>query len=137
MYLLDTDHLSLFQRNHPQVTQHLLSKNPNLLATSIVSYEEQVWGRLNRIRQAKDDIALLRAYKNLEQTLNFFQNIQLVNLDAVSLQIFRQLRSEGVRIGTQDLRIASIALRHQMIVVTRNHKDFSKVPQLHLEDWSF
>lgn len=49
---------------------------------------------------------------------------------------FRQFRQMGIRIGTQDLRIASISLVHKAIVVTRNRKDFDQVPNLIIEDWS-
>ena len=49
---------------------------------------------------------------------------------------FRQFRQMGIRIGTQDLRIVSITLAHDGIVITRNHKDFDRVPGLKNEDWS-
>ncbi|BAU64143.1 hypothetical protein STA3757_15130 [Stanieria sp. NIES-3757] len=35
----------------------------------------------------------------------------------------------------KDLRIASIALMQHAIVVTRNYKDFSQVPNLQLDNW--
>ena len=36
----------------------------------------------------------------------------------------------------KDMRIASIALANNAIVVTRNHRDFSQVPGLTIVDWT-
>jgi len=49
---------------------------------------------------------------------------------------YETLRRQKIRIGTQDLRIAAIVLAVKGILVTRNWKDFAKVPDLTLEDWS-
>jgi len=49
---------------------------------------------------------------------------------------FDAFRSQGVRIGTMDLRIAAIAVSNDLAVLTRNTVDFGQVPGLHVEDWT-
>ncbi len=49
---------------------------------------------------------------------------------------YDQLRGQKIRIGTQDLRIASVVLAVGGVLVTGNTRDFSQVPGLALEDWT-
>ena len=49
---------------------------------------------------------------------------------------FQDLLTLRLRIGTQDLRIAAIALVNKLIVLTRNSRDFGRVPGLVTEDWT-
>ena len=41
-----------------------------------------------------------------------------------------------MRVGSQDLRIAAIAIANDGILVTRNRRDFEKVPNLAIADWT-
>ena len=53
-----------------------------------------------------------------------------------AINYYEDLIRQRIRIGTQDLRIAAITLSANGILVTRNRKDFEKVPNLLLEDWT-
>jgi len=61
---------------------------------------------------------------------------QILPFDEPAAIKFDEVRQAGVRIGTMDLRIASIALSHECTVLTRNRVDFDKVPDLQVEDWT-
>jgi hypothetical protein len=55
---------------------------------------------------------------------------------ALTAEHYGMLRKQKIRIGTQDLRIASIVLAVNGTLVTRNQRDFAQVPELTLEDWT-
>lgn len=48
---------------------------------------------------------------------------------------FKELRRAGVRIGPNDLKIASLAITNDALLLTRNARDFSRVPGLRFENW--
>jgi tRNA(fMet)-specific endonuclease VapC len=50
-------------------------------------------------------------------------------------QIRARLAAQGLPIGPNDLMIASIALSNQLILVTHNIREFSRVDGLQIEDW--
>lgn len=107
------------------------------MTTTIITVEEQLKGRLNSIQKARSQVIISTAYHKLKLTINFFQSITVLNFDENAYNIFQNLKSQQIRIGSQDLRIASIALAVNGIMVTRNQKDFSKIPNLIREDWTF
>jgi tRNA(fMet)-specific endonuclease VapC len=69
-------------------------------------------------------------------TLVFFQSITVMPFDELAQMIFSSLRAHRARVGTQDLRIAAIALSQEATLVTRNRQDFAGIPSLQVEDWS-
>jgi tRNA(fMet)-specific endonuclease VapC len=136
-YILDTDHLTLLKRNHPIVTAKIASVRPENISVTIVTVEEQLRGRLaivSKISQQPEKFSLAYGYL-LESVLDFC-NLNLINFDPIAVEQFQQFRRQKIRIGTQDLKIASIAISQQATLLTRNYRDFVQVPGLLMEDWS-
>ncbi|MGB3769481.1 MAG: type II toxin-antitoxin system VapC family toxin [Phormidesmis sp.] len=139
LYVMDTDHLSLFERNHPSVVSCVLKSRQSALddlSTTVISMQEQLEGRLAQIRRARDSEPLSLAYVRLKRTFKLFADLDVLDYSTVADTRFREFRKAGVRIGTQDLRIASIVLLSEGVLLTRNLRDFEKVPGLKIQDWS-
>lgn len=135
LYILDTDCLTLFQKNHPIITQRVKQVNPAQLATTAITMAEQLKGWLNVIHKYNTE-KLIAAYQGLEDSVKFYNTIEVISFDTVAYQVYQNLKQQKVRIGTQDLRIASIVIAQKGILVTRNSRDFEKVPNLKFEDWT-
>ncbi len=60
----------------------------------------------------------------------------VLQYDIKSHEIYQELKGQRIRVGTQDLRIASITLAYKGILLTRNLQHFEKVPGLSIQDWS-
>jgi tRNA(fMet)-specific endonuclease VapC len=139
-YLLDTDHISILQRQSgpeyttlmARIAQHPLAD----LAFSIINFHEQVLGCHTYISRARSSSDVVRGYRMLAQVLRDFAAVPVILFDAAAAAVFDGLLARRVRIATMDLRIASIALSHGVVLVTRNVSDFGKVPGLQIEDWT-
>ncbi len=136
LWILDTDHISLLQRGHPAVERRIRSIDLNDIAITIISVEEQLYGRLNNIRRAKSSETLKTSYQGLYETLDDFKAANVLEFNTTAISLYQELVNQKIRVGTQDLRIAAIALSVNGILVTRNQRDFTKVPNLLFEDWS-
>ncbi|MGK7927053.1 MAG: type II toxin-antitoxin system VapC family toxin [Spirulina sp.] len=135
-FIFDTDHFSLFQRKHPIVGRKVSRIATENLFLTIVSAEEQVRGRLSVIRRASSPQDAIIAYRRLRTLLDDLKNVNLLDFSEEAATIYERLVRQKIRIGTRDLRIAAIALSVEGIVVTRNRRDFEKVPGLNLDDWT-
>jgi tRNA(fMet)-specific endonuclease VapC len=135
LYIFDTDHLSLYGRNHPVLIERLQERSL-VLTTTAINIEEQLRGRLAQVAEAKDGIALFNTYYWLSETVKMLSVFEVLQFTEASQTIYRDLKSQRIRIGTQDLRIASIVLAHQGVLLSRNARDFDKVPDLIVENWT-
>ncbi len=135
-YVLDTDHVSLLQRGHPQVVTHLIRVDATDRAVTVVTATEQIQGRLAVIRRATTEIAAAHGFRHLQETIEFYLTVKVLPYDVAAVSLFEQLRQQKIRIGTQDLRIAAITISNNATLVTRNSRHFRLVPQLSIVDWS-
>lgn len=136
LWVLDTAHVSLFQRRHPAVVEQLRLRKDSEFATTIVTYEEQMQGWLAVIRRSPTPETLIRDYGKLASARRFFEEMQVLDFTAAAAVVYAELLGQKLRVGTQDLRIAAIVLSIEAVLVTRNRQDFERVSGLQIEDWS-
>ena len=136
LFVLDTDHLSLYQRAVEPLLSKLLSHPPGELAITIITVEEQLRGRLAQIRKAVTGAHLTECYRWLGETVDQLARLPVLYFDEKAATVYEALLSRKVRIGTQDLRISAIVLSRNAVLLTRNGQDFSRVPDLRLDDWT-
>ncbi len=135
--ILDTDHLSLVLRQAEcPLLDRLDQVPPDDVATTIVSFQEQVQGWLAYLQGARGDRQILRAYAELDALLRWFAKMNVLAFDQEAQNRFQSLRKQCRRVGTLDLRIACIALATDSTLLSRNLRDYRQVPGLRVEDWT-
>jgi tRNA(fMet)-specific endonuclease VapC len=137
MLVLDTDHLVELDRGSASgaVLQRKLEEAGDEVATTIISAEEQFRGWLAQIHRQRDPHEQIAAYQRLHRRIEFFAAWHVLPWDTAAADILQELRRQRIRIGTMDLKIASIVLAHDVTLLSRNLRDFHQVPGLQVEDW--
>jgi tRNA(fMet)-specific endonuclease VapC len=136
LYVLDTDILTLLHDGNAAVANHVLSHAPAEVAISVISVEEQLTGMYTKLRRAKKPEDLARAYEELAKRVRLLGSLPILLHTIQTIARYEELRALKLNVGGMDLRIAAIALENRAKVVTRNLRDFRRVPGLDLEDWS-
>ena len=137
MLVLDTDHLVELDRGSSQgaALQRKLEDAGDEVATTIISAEEQFRGWLAQIHRQRDPHEQIATYQRLQRRMAFFAAWHVLPWDTDAADILQGLRRQRVRIGTMDLKIASIVLAHDATLLSRNLRDFQQIPNLRVEDW--
>lgn len=138
MILLDTDHLSVFtderDDRHGLLTGRMEAAMDKVACT-VISAEEILRGWLAIIHRLRDVHRQIPAYLRLRQLFDVLCDWEITPFDDRAADQFVALRRQRVRIGTMDLKIASIALVNDALLVTANTRDFAQVSGLHYENW--
>lgn len=127
-FLLDTDICSAYLKNDQRVVAKLLLHFGGLHISVVTVGELLTWARRakaapNRLQGVRD---LLKA-----------STIHEIDLSAA--EKFGELRAkmldQGITVGEMDLFNSSIALVHNLAMVTHNAQDYANIPGLTLVDW--
>lgn len=131
MYLLDTNVCIrlLNKSGNSQFVQKFLVRSPTDFRLCSVVKLELYYGAYKSSKRSQ----------NLEKLNQFFQQFESLTLDDTSAQLAGQIRASldasGTPIGSNDLLIGAIALSHNLILITHNTREFSRIDGLQLEDW--
>jgi tRNA(fMet)-specific endonuclease VapC len=128
-YLLDTDTLIYVYKRAGNCLTRLKPQNDGDVAISTISLFELEYGMGksdNRINMDSYVLSLCRRYA----VLDFDRE---ASLQAGTIRAL--LHTRGTPIGPYDIQIAGIALSNNLTVVTRNVREFARVPQLKVENW--
>lgn len=106
------------------------------MLTTIITAQEvsEGWSAFIR-RQKAGSEKQIHGYTQFQHSLEMLMALMILPFDAQAASVFRALRKNLPQAGTQDIKIAAIALAHDATVLTRNVVDFTKVPDLRVENW--
>ena len=130
-YMLDTNICIYAIKHKPEkVFQKLQTVDPQDVCVSSVTYAELVHGVEKSAAVEKNRLALTMLLANIE-ILDF-------DVDAADCygKIRADLEKKGTPIGSLDMMIAGHAMSMGYTVVTNNVKEFSRVPDLKIENWA-
>jgi tRNA(fMet)-specific endonuclease VapC len=139
-YLLDTDHLSILQRRTGDSYSNLSTKMSlyplSDFVVSTVTFHEQILGCHTYINRSRNMNEIVKGYEMITRLVKDFKVLPMITFDSNAGLIFEQLKIQKIQVATMDLRIACIAIANNLILLTRNTKDFNKIPNLVTENWT-
>jgi tRNA(fMet)-specific endonuclease VapC len=129
-YLLDTDIcVYLIRKNPAHVLKRLASLRIGDVGISAITFSELRFGAENS----------LEPESNRQLLLEFVAPLEMLDYPADAAATYGRLRAAltkiGKMIGPLDMLIASHAVHLDSILVTNNISEFSRIPDLRLENW--
>ncbi len=131
MYLLDTNIcIYAIKKKSENLLQKLSINFEKGILISSLTVAELEFGVSNSRFPEKNRFSLL-------EFLSIFTILDFRESDAIPYgEIKTHLRRKGTIIGPIDLLLAAQALSNKLVFVTNNTKEFSRIENLKIEDWS-
>ena len=128
--LLDTNIcIGILNSRDPVLKQKLTAKPPSDFVLCSVVKAELIYGA-RKSQKVESNLQLLQDFFGIFESLPFDDEA------ATHYGVLRTtLEKAGTPIGASDLMIASIALAYDLVLITRNQREFLRVPALRVESW--
>lgn len=132
LYLLDTNVCVFYLRQRdPGLIQRIKMHRPDEIRLCSIVVAELHFGAFRSLPQFQA--------ANLTLLAHFLPLFVSVPFTDAAAEVFGRIRADqmagGAMLGPYDLQIAAIALAENLVLVTHNTREFSRVPGLPLEDW--
>lgn len=128
-FLLDTNTCVYALKRWPGVIARLQQLSPDDVSVSAVTLAELRFGACKSSKPVKT-----RASVNA-----FLAPLAVIPFDPMAADDYSEIRLDlersGLPIGERDLLIAATARSRGLTVVTHSTKEFTRVPELSVEDW--
>jgi tRNA(fMet)-specific endonuclease VapC len=130
VYLLDTNVCIAYLKNrNSRVNRYFNTIESDKIALCSVVKSELFYGSMKSNNPQK----------SLNIQLLFFRQFISLPFDDSCAEIYGKVRTDlekkGTSISSNDIQIASIALANDLILVTHNVREFSRIEGLKIEDW--
>jgi len=130
MFFLDTNIcIHYLKGDYPSIRENLLSTPPNEIKIPVIVHSKLLYG----VRKSK------RKKENVRKLQEFLMPFEIIPYNSLMSQIYAEVRTvceaKGSLVGPNDLLIAAIVLVNNGTLVTRNTKEFGRIPGLKLTGW--
>ena len=130
-YMLDTNICIYAMKNKPSSVLNEIHRNKNAgLSISSITLAELTKGIEKSLKPKQNTLALLE----------FLTVLEILSFDANAAyeygKICAYLEKRGTPIGNMDMLIAAHAKSRDLTIVTNNVREFSRVPDLMIENWA-
>ncbi|AJQ97039.1 putative nucleic acid-binding protein, contains PIN domain [Gynuella sunshinyii YC6258] len=132
--MLDTNICSFIMRERPEVLLKVLQghvENKDRLVISAITYAELRFGAIGKKASPRHTVIVDEFIKRIDGVLPWDK----AAVDATT-QIKLHLAEQGTPIGANDSAIAGNAIAAGCVLVTNNTREFNRVPDLRVEDWT-
>jgi tRNA(fMet)-specific endonuclease VapC len=136
LFVLDTDIVSLDYHGDPNAVRNVDARPAAEVAISVMTVDEQLTGWYTLTRQARRPDEIARAYAHLGEAVVRLGRWRILPYTESAIARVAGLKALHLNVRILDRRIAAIALENGAAVITRNRRDFGRVPGLSVEDWS-